>query len=206
MAWSITVGTIAGTADAHPSDFPAVPALDRHRPGSAGRRKRGDRRRRVHGFAVPLRGPARIRPHPRRPPLRHPDAGGDALRRSAAWRASRAPGEAGAGTGRRAGRPRGEHRHRRRPLTSCSAPRSIRRTSPRWTNRASTCSPRLAEANLFLAIFNMVPAFPMDGGTRAARLPGDAARPSPRDAHRGRHRPGPGARAGLPRAFSATPS
>ena len=42
--------------------------------------------------------------------------------------------------------------------------RSTRTASPAWTSPRSSMLDRLAAVNLFLVVFNMIPAFPMDGG------------------------------------------
>ncbi len=101
-----------------PYHLSPVPRLDRRQRLGARRPERGARQHAVHRPHLPLRGAARVRPHPRRPPLRHPVARGDAAadrrrRQHAAPAARPAPG-----AGRRARRARRQSRHRPRARRS----------------------------------------------------------------------------------------
>ena len=93
----------------NPYHFHPVPRLDRFQRLEQRRARRCPRQHSVHCAHVRLRGPARIRPHRGRPPVWHPNAGGDAT----------------------------ADRRRRQPGTPAERPRAGARGRARWARRQS---------------------------------------------------------------------
>ena len=101
-------------------------------------------------------------------------------------RLERIPEKPRPGAGGRAGRPGGERGDRRGAVPRARRPARPWATARRCRTRASGLLERLAWVNIFLVLFNLIPAFPMDGGRVLRALLACRLGYAPRHAHRRR--------------------
>ena len=162
MPWSITVGRFGGTAvKIHITFFLFLAWIAASAWAADGARAALDSAA-VHHPPVPVRGSARVRPHRRRPALRHPVAEVTLLPIGGVASMPRLPSD-----------PRQEL------VVALAGPAvnlvigaalvlALGSLRPGDLQRIDdphlSLLGRLAAANLFLAAFNLIPAFPMDGG------------------------------------------